>query len=125
MKNIVTTNNAPKAIGPYSQAVEKNGILYISGQIPVIPNTGKVVDGGIVEQTDCVINNIKAILESAGYTIDDVVKTTCLLNDFNNFSAMNEIYEKYFHTSPPARVCYQVVKLPLDVKVEIEAIAMK
>ncbi|HUW05788.1 MAG TPA: RidA family protein [Williamwhitmania sp.] len=125
MKKIVHTDLAPKAVGPYSQAVEANGTLYISGQIPLNPETGKVVDGGIKEQTEQVFKNIAAILNSAGYTLDNVVKATVLLSDMDNFAAMNEVYAKYFTTDMPARAAYGVVKLPLGVMVEIETIAAK
>ena len=125
MKKIVFTSKAPKAIGPYSQAVEINGTLYISGQVPISPETGKIIDGGIVEQTEQVMKNIEAILMEAGYTFTDVVKSTCLLSDINNFAAMNEVYGKYYKENPPARAAYQVVKLPLSALIEIETIAVK
>jgi 2-iminobutanoate/2-iminopropanoate deaminase len=125
MKKTINTNKAPKAIGPYSQAVEANGTLYISGQIPVEPSTGKIVEGGIKEQTTQVMENIKAILSEAGYEFKDVVKSTCLLNDMENFAAMNEVYGSYYQTDPPARAAYGVVKLPLGVMIEIETIAVK
>lgn len=125
MKRIINTENAPKAIGPYSQAVEVNGTLYISGQIPIDPSIGKVIEGGIVEQTGQVMKNIDAILTAAGFSFKDVVKSTCLLSDMNNFQEMNEIYSKYYSENPPARAAYGVVKLPLGVLVEIETIAIK
>lgn len=125
MKNIINTPNAPKAIGPYSQAIEKNGMLFISGQIPINPNIGKVVEGGIKEQTEQVMKNIEAILIEAGYAFGDVVKSTCLLSDMQNFAAMNEVYAKYYSENPPARAAYAVVALPLGVLVEIETIAIK
>ena len=125
MKKIIHTEHAPKAIGPYSQAVEHNGMLFISGQIPIDPKTGKIIEGGITEQTNQVMENIGAILNEAGYTFQDVVKSTCLLSDMANFSAMNEIYGKYYKETPPARAAYGVVKLPLGVMVEIETIAIK
>ncbi len=125
MKNIISTELAPKAIGPYSQAVEANGMLFISGQIPINPATSKIVEGDIKEQTEQVMKNIAAILEAAGYTFQDVVKSTCLLSDMNNFAAMNEVYGKYYNTDAPARAAYGVVKLPLGVLVEIETIAVK
>lgn len=125
MKRIIHTNNAPQAVGPYSQAVENNGTLFISGQIPMDPATGKIVEGGIKEQTEMVMKNIGAILKEAGYTYDDVVKSTCLLSDMDNFVAMNEVYSKYYPENPPARAAYGVVKLPLGVLVEIETIAIK
>ncbi|MCF8364506.1 MAG: RidA family protein [Bacteroidales bacterium] len=125
MKNVIYTQNAPNAVGPYSQAIENNGSLFISGQIPIDPATGKVVEGGITEQTEQVMKNIGAILEKAGYTFDDVVKSTCLLSDMDNFASMNQVYGKYYPNNPPARAAYGVVKLPLGVMVEIETIAMK
>jgi len=125
MKKIIHTENAPKAVGPYSQAIEKNGQLFISGQIPIDPSTGKIVDGGVKEQTEQVMKNIGAVLEEAGYTFEDVVKSTCLLDNMDNFVAMNEVYAKYYPSNPPARAAYGVVKLPLGVMVEIETIAVK
>jgi 2-iminobutanoate/2-iminopropanoate deaminase len=125
MKNIISTELAPKAIGPYSQAVEVNGILFISGQIPIDPSTNKITEGGITEQTEQVMKNIAAILEAAGYSFHDVVKSTCLLSDMNNFAAMNEVYGKYYNVNPPARAAYGVVKLPLGALIEIETIAIK
>ncbi len=125
MKKVIYTDKAPNAVGPYSQAIDHIGHLFISGQVPIDPATGKVVEGGITEQTEQVMKNIGAILEEAGYTFDDVVKSTCLLNDMDNFAAMNEVYAKYYPNNPPARAAYGVVKLPLGVMVEIETIAMK
>lgn len=125
MKKIIKTDKAPQAIGPYSQAVEIDNTLYISGQVPINPETGKVVDGGIQEQTEQVMKNIGAILKEAGYSFSDVIKSTCLLNDMDNFKAMNEVYGKYYPENPPARAAYQVVKLPLGVMVEVETIAVK
>jgi 2-iminobutanoate/2-iminopropanoate deaminase len=125
MKKIIKTDNAPKSIGPYSQAVEINGMLFISGQIPLDPATSQVVEGGITEQTEQVMKNIGAILSEAGYTFADVVKSTCLLSDMNNFAAMNAVYGKYYTENPPARAAYGVVKLPLGVLVEIETIAAR
>jgi 2-iminobutanoate/2-iminopropanoate deaminase len=125
MKKVIFTENAPKAVGPYSQAIEKNGMLFISGQIPINPQTGQIVEGGIKEQTRQVMENIGAILEIAGYTFDEVVKSTCLLNNMDNFAAMNEVYASYYKTNPPARAAYGVVRLPLGSLIEIETIAMK
>jgi 2-iminobutanoate/2-iminopropanoate deaminase len=124
-KKIIKTNDAPGAIGPYSQATEKNGTLFISGQIPIDPKTGRVVKGGIEEQTKQVLDNIDAILKAAGYTKADVMKSTCLLSDMDNFHRMNQIYGKYYDEDFPARAAYGVVKLPLGVLIEIETIAMK
>jgi 2-iminobutanoate/2-iminopropanoate deaminase len=106
MKKIIYTAEAPKAVGPYSQAVEFNGMLFISGQIPIDPAIGKIVDGGIKEQTEQVMKNIGAILKEAGYTYADVVKSTVLLNDMDNFAAMNEVYAKYYQENPPARTAW-------------------
>ena len=125
MKKIISTDKAPQAIGPYSQAVETNGTLYISGQVPIDPQTGKVVEGGIKEQTGQVMKNIGAILETAGYAYSDVVKSTCLLSDMANFKDMNEVYGSYYKEDPPARAAFAVKELPLGVLVEIETIAVK
>lgn len=125
MKKIISTTQAPAAIGPYSQAVEAGGTLYISGQVPIDPATGKVVEGGIREQTEQVMKNIEAILNEAGYKFSDVVKSTCLLSDMSNFAAMNEIYGARYPENPPARAAFAVKELPLGVLVEIETIAVK
>lgn len=125
MKKIISTDKAPKAIGPYSQAVEVNGILFISGQVPIDPATGKLVDGGIKEQTEQVMKNIGAILEAAGLNFSNVVKSTCLLNDMDNFAAMNEVYGRYYTSDMPARAAYGVVRLPLGALIEIETIAAR
>lgn len=125
MKKIITTENAPQAIGSYSQAIEVNGTLYISGQVPLIPETMKVVDGGIKEQTMQVMKNIGAILETAGYSYSDVVKSTCLLSDMEHFKAMNKIYGQFYEEVPPARAAFAVKELPLGVLVEIETVAVK
>ena len=125
MKNIINTDKAPAAIGPYCQAVEANGTLYISGQIPIDPATGKIIEGGIKEQTQQVLKNIGAILQAAGYDYQHVVKSTCLLSDMDNFKEMNEVYGLYYKENQPARAAYGVVKLPLGVLIEIETIAVK
>jgi len=125
MKKIISTDKAPKAIGPYSQAVEANGTLYISGQVPINPATGKLAEGGIKEQTEQVMKNVGAILEAAGLSYVNVVKTTCLLSDMNNFAAMNEVYSQYYTSEMPARAAFGVVKLPLGALVEIETIAVR
>ncbi|HOB72491.1 MAG TPA: RidA family protein [bacterium] len=125
MKKIISTSNAPKAIGPYSQAVEANGLIFISGQLPVDPATGKIVDGDISAQTDMVMKNIGAILEAAGCTFANVVKSTVLLHDIADFKAMNEVYGRYYPENSPARAAYQVANLPLNAKIEIETIAAK
>ena len=125
MKKIINTKNAPDAIGPYSQAVENNGTLYISGQIPINAKIGKIVEGKIVEQTEQVMQNIGAILNEAGYSFADVVKSTCLLDSMDDFAEMNKVYAKYYPKNPPARAAFEVSKLPLGVLVEIETIAVK
>ncbi len=125
MNKVINTPKAPKAIGPYSQAIlAGNGMLFISGQIPVNPETGKVPET-IKEQTEQVFKNIEAILTEAGYSFKDVVKTTCLLNSMDDFAAMNEVYAKYYNEMLPARAAYAVEKLPMGVLVEIETIAYK
>ncbi len=125
MKKVISTDKAPQAIGPYSQAIEINGTLYISGQVPIDPSTGKVVEGGIKEQTGQVMKNIGAILETAGYSFSAVVKSTCLMSDMANFKAMNEVYGSYYKENPPARAAFAVKELPLGVMIEIETIAVK
>jgi 2-iminobutanoate/2-iminopropanoate deaminase len=125
MKSVISTPNAPAAVGPYSQAIEINGTLYISGQVPLDPKTGKMVEGGIREQTEQVMKNIEAILAAAGYGFGNVVKCTCLLSDIANFKAMNEVYAGYYPENPPARAAFAVKDLPLGAMVEIETIAVK
>ncbi len=125
MKKIIQSSRAPAAIGPYSQAVEANGMLFISGQVAIDPDTGKVVKGGITEQTEQVMKNIEAILKEAGYTFSDVIKSTCLLSDMKNFAAMNAVYGEYYPENQPARAAFAVKELPLGVLVEIETIAAK
>lgn len=125
MKKIFTTSKAPSAIGPYSQAVEVKNTLYVSGQIPINPETGKLVEGGIAEQTEQVLKNIGAILSAAGYNYSDVVKSTCMLSDITNFKAMNEVYGRYYTEKHPARAAYAVKDLPMGALIEIDAIASK
>lgn len=125
MKKIISTNNAPAAIGPYSQAIEVNGTLYASGQIPIDPATGDFVAGGIKEQTEQVFKNIKAILTEAGLTTSNIVKTTVLLSDIANFAAMNEVYATQFEGTFPARSAFAVRDLPKAAMVEIEIIAVR
>jgi 2-iminobutanoate/2-iminopropanoate deaminase len=125
MKRIISTTSAPGAIGPYSQAVEANGTLYISGQVPVDPETGKMVEGGITEQTTRVLQNIRAILLAAGYTMNDVVKSTCLLSDMSDFKAMNEVYAQFYTADQPARAAFAVKGLPLGALIEIETVAVR
>lgn len=119
----IHTENAPKAIGPYSQAIEKNGMLFTSGQIPIDPQTGEVVKGGIAEQAERVMKNLEAVLKAAGFGFERVVKTTCFLSDMADFAAFNEVYAKYF-TENPARSCVAVKTLPKNVLVEVECIAL-
>ncbi len=125
MKKIISTNNAPAAIGPYSQAIEVNGTLYASGQIPIDPATGDFVAGGIKEQTEQVFKNIKAILTEAGLTTSNIVKTTVLLSDIANFASMNEVYATQFEGTFPARSAFAVRDLPKAAMVEIEIIAVR
>ncbi|HHW59030.1 MAG: RidA family protein [Bacteroidales bacterium] len=125
MKKTISTDLAPKAIGPYSQAIECNGLLFVSGQIPIDPNTGVIITGDIKMQTRRVLQNIKAILEAAGYTLDDVVKCTVLMADMNDFADMNQVYGEFFVNNKPARAAFGVVKLPMNAKVEIECIAYR
>jgi 2-iminobutanoate/2-iminopropanoate deaminase len=125
MKQIISSPHAPKAVGPYSQAVEINDTLYISGQLPIDSATGKFVEGGVKEQTKQCLHNVGEILTEAEYTFTDVVKSTVLLSDMNDFAAMNEVYASVYKEPYPARVAFQVVKLPMGALVEIETIAVK
>lgn len=124
MKKVIHSSKAPKAIGPYSQAIEANGMLFVSGQIPIDPETG-IIPEGIKAQTEQVMKNIAAILLEADYSFDDVVKTTCLLSEIGNFTDMNEVYAQYFLVNAPARAAFAVKDLPKGVMVEIETIAIK
>ncbi len=124
MKEIIQTAHAPDAIGPYSQAIRANGLVFASGQIPTDPQTGQFVPGGIQEQTEQALKNLAAVLEAAGSGLDRIVKTTVFLADMNEFSAMNEIYGKFFRKNPPARATVEAARLPRDARVEIEAIAL-
>lgn len=125
MKRIINTINAPAAIGPYSQAVEVNGTLYISGQLPINPIAGKIETTEIISQTEQIFSNINAILTEAGYQFSDVVKSTVFLSDISNFAGMNEVYKKYYQSECPARSAFAVKDLPLGALVEIETIAAK
>ncbi|MGD0906832.1 MAG: RidA family protein [Candidatus Acidiferrales bacterium] len=120
----IATDRGPKAIGPYSQAIRANGFVFLSGQIALDPNTQQVIEGGVGRQTERVIENLKAILEAAGSSTDRVVKTTVFLADMNDFAAMNEVYSRYFIRNPPARSTVEVARLPRDVRVEIDLIAV-
>ena len=123
MKTIIHTDNAPKAVGPYSQAVMAGGMLFVSGQIPINPQTGELSTADISEQTKLVMDNIGAILKAAGLSYENIVKTTCLLADINDFAAMNKVYAEYFPTNPPARSAFAVKDLPKGARLEIEVIA--
>jgi 2-iminobutanoate/2-iminopropanoate deaminase len=123
MRKIVATDAAPKAIGPYSQAVVHNGIAYLSGQIPMNPETGEIIQGGITAQTERVLENIKAVLAACGSSMNSVLKTTVYLVDMSEFARMNEVYARYFPSDPPARATIQAARLPRDVRIEIDVIA--
>jgi len=125
MKEVIYTEAAPRPIGPYSQAVEAGNMLFVSGQIPIDPKTGEVVKGGIREQTRQVLENIKAVLEAAGYTLNDVTMAFVFLADMNMFPEYNEVYAQYFKEKPPARVTVQAARLPRDVLIEIAVIAVR
>lgn len=125
MKKIINTTKAPGAIGPYSQAVEVNGTLYVSGQVPFVPETMTIISDDVKEQTRQSLENIKAILEETGYTLKDVVKAGVFIKYMNDFVAINEVYAEYLGEVKPARACVEVARLPRDAKVEIEVIAVK
>ena len=124
VREIIQTASAPQAIGPYSQAVKTNGLVFASGQIPIDPTTGQFVAGGIEEQTEQVLKNLSAVLEAAGSGLNRVIKTTVFLADMQEFSAMNDVYGRFFNQDPPARATVEASRLPRDAKVEIEAIAL-
>jgi 2-iminobutanoate/2-iminopropanoate deaminase len=124
MKDRIQTDNAPNAIGPYSQAIRANGFVYASGQIPLDPTSMTIVEGGIREQTERVMNNLSAVLQAAGSSLDRVVKTTVFLADLADFADMNETYGRFFGEAPPARSTVQVSRLPRDVRIEIDVIAL-
>lgn len=125
MKRIIETKNAPAALGPYSQAVEINNTLYISGQVPVNPETGMMVTGGIKEQAGQVLKNIGEILKAAGYTYSDVVSSTCLMADMSDFKDMNEVYSRFYPDKQPARAAFAVKELPLGARIEIVTVAAR
>lgn len=125
MNTEIHTDNAPAAIGPYSQAVQADGTIYVSGQIPIDPRVGELVPGGIAEQTRQSLRNIRSILEAAGYSMKDVVKTTVLLADIADFAGMNEVYAEFFEEPYPARAAFQAAAIPKGAKVEIECIAVR
>jgi len=122
---IIFADGAPEAIGPYSHAVEANGMLFVSGQVPFVPETMEIVEGDVTAQTNQVLKNVDAILKYSGYTKDDIVKTTVFIKDMNEFPVINEAYGNYFGDHKPARECVEVARLPRDVKVEISVIAVK
>jgi len=124
LRERIQTNNAPAAIGPYSQAIKANGFVFVSGQIPINPETGDFVSGGIAEQTEQVFKNLKAVLEASGSSLDQVVKTTVFLADMKEFSGMNEVYATFFSGPPPARATVAAAGLPRDARVEIELVAL-
>jgi len=123
MKKVISTDQAPKAIGPYSQAVLWKGLVFLSGQIPLHPAYGQIVEGDIAVQTECVLENLKAVLAAAGSSLDQVLKTTVYLKDLGEFARMNEVYARYFPSEPPARSTVEVARLPRDVRVEIDVVA--
>lgn len=124
-KEILNTEKAPAAIGPYNQAIKADKTLYVSGQIPLIPETMELIETGVVDETHQVLKNVKAILDNAGYTFNDVVKASIFLSDMGNFAAVNEVYAQYFTENQPARECVAVKTLPKNVNVEISVIAWK
>lgn len=124
MKQVIATEKGPKAIGPYSQAIKAGGFVFISGQVAFDPATGQLIEGDVAKQTARVLENLKAIAEAAGTSLDKAVKATVFLKDMNDFSAMNEVYAKYFPKEPPARATVEVARLPRDVRVEIDIIAV-
>ena len=125
MKKVISTANAPQAIGPYSQAIEAGGFVFVSGQIPLIPATGELVEGSVEVQTARVLENLKAILEAAGSSLENVVKTTVYITNMDDFAKVNGIYGQYFQENPPARVWVEVSKLPKGALVEIDVIAAR
>ena len=124
MKEVISTEKGPKAIGPYSQAIKANGLIFTAGQIAFDPATGQIVEGDISQQTVRVFENLKAIVEAAGSSLDKAVKATVYLKDMNDFAAMNEVYGRYLRASPPARSTVEVTRLPRDVRVEVDLIAL-
>lgn len=124
MKQVISTDNAPGAIGPYSQAIKAGNMIFCSGQIPIDPATGEFVSHDVTEQTEQVFKNLKAVLDAAGATLDDVVKTTVFLADMGEFAAMNDVYSRHFVDNKPARATVEAARLPRDARVEIECIAV-
>ena len=124
MKEVISTGKGPKAIGPYSQAIRANGFIHTAGQVPFDPATGQIVEGDIAVQTARVLENLRAIVESAGSSLENAVKATVYLKDMNDFTAMNEVYGRYFAKNPPARSTVEVARLPRDVRVEIDLVVL-
>ncbi|MGN0352297.1 MAG: RidA family protein [Roseburia sp.] len=124
MKKVISTEKAPAAIGPYSQAIEVNGMVYTSGIIPVVPETGEIPEGSVAQAKQA-LQNLSNLLAAAGSSMDQVVKTTVFIKEMNDFAAINEVYQTFFHADFPARSCVEVARLPKDVMLEIEAIALK
>lgn len=125
MREVIATDNAPKAIGPYSQAIKANGFIFVSGQTPLDPTSQQMIEGGVAEQTERVLKNIEGILKQAGSSLEKVVRCGVFLKDMNDFVAMNEVYARFFKTNPPARSTIQAARLPKDCMVEIDAIALE
>jgi 2-iminobutanoate/2-iminopropanoate deaminase len=123
-REVIATKDAPQAIGPYSQAIKAAGLVFVSGQVAIDPATGNVISGGIAEQTERVLKNLQAILQAAGTGLEKVVKTTVYLKNMSEFAAMNEVYARFWKSSPPARATVEVARLPKDVLVEIDVIAL-
>ncbi len=124
MREVIATKDAPQAIGPYSQAIRANGFVFVSGQVAIDPATQQVIGGGVAEQTDRVLKNLTAILTAAGSSLEKVVRSTVFLKNMGDFAAMNEVYGRYFGSSPPARSTVEAARLPKDVQVEIDVIAL-
>jgi len=124
MKEVISTDKGPKALGPYSQAIKANGFIFTAGQGPIDPATGKVVEGDTARQTGRTLDNLKAIVEAAGSSLDRAVKANVYLKDMNDFAAMNEVYTRYFPQNPPARTTIQAARLPMDIRVEIDLVVL-
>ncbi len=124
MKDVISTPHGPKAIGPYSQAIRANGFIFVSGQIALDPATGQIIEGDVAQQTERVMKNLKGIVEAAGSSFEKAVKTTVYLKDMSEFAAMNEVYARYFPAGAPARATVEASRLPKDVRVEIDLIAL-
>ena len=125
MREVISTNDAPKAIGPYSQAIRANGFIFVSGQTPMDPATQQMVEGGVAEQTERALKNIEGILKAAGSSMEKIVRCGVFLKDMNDFAAMNEVYARFFRNAPPSRSTVEAARLPKDCRVEIDAIALE